>query len=284
MPVDDLYALCAPGTKVTDEMTDVGNGATLRLIQFLSDKEKSMKNPAVVFVAGWITRIESWKDVLLEMTREFNVYYIETREKISSNLSGKTRFDVSSIGDDIVRIIGMLGLKKDSYVLFGSSLGATVILDCCRYIRERPSALVLIAPNAEFRMPLVWKIIITFFYPPFYFMLKPAIKWYLKHFRLNVNKDLAQYTKYCKALDSADPFKLKPAARAFSKYQIWGILREVMIPVLIIGGSHDKLHEPENLKRMVRELPDARYLDLETNARTHSGEVVKHLKQFIRSV
>ena len=68
---------------------------------------------------------------------------------------------------------------------------------------------------------------------------------------------------------------------AFSKYKIWPVLPAVDVPVLIIGGSHDKLHEPENLRRMVRNLPQAVYIDLETNTRTHSAEVVKVMVRFV---
>ena len=37
------------------------------------------------------------------------------------------------------------------------------------------------------------------------------VKWYLGKFRLDLENDMAQYEKYCNALDAADPRKLKPA-------------------------------------------------------------------------
>lgn len=276
---ENLKIFCAPGTSIRDEMIEISESVQLRLITF-HPKEKT-ENPPVLFVAGWVSRIEAWQNVLLEMTKEFIVYYIETREKISSRLSQKTRFDVDLIGDDIVKCVDILNLKKDNYLLFGSSLGATVILDCYSRLSVDPCCLVLIGPNAEFRMPLIWKIIIILFYPPFYSFLKPFIKWHLKYFRLNIKTDLAQYQKYCRALDGADPAKLKPAALSFSTYQIWDKLPGVNVPVLIFGGSHDKLHEPENLRRMISMLPNAHYVDMETNARTHSKEVVVLLKKFV---
>jgi pimeloyl-ACP methyl ester carboxylesterase len=264
---------------IVDGYQDISSDVSLRLITFTP--AGNLNRPAVVFVAGWVSQIEGWKQVLTEMTHEFSVYYIETREKVSSKLGGNPRFDVRTIGDDLVRLVQRLRLKDRRYIMFGSSLGATVILDCYNRLESKPSHLVLIAPNAEFRMPLIWKMIIILFYPPLYFLIKPWVKWYLKVFRMNVKKDTAQYEKYCRALDGADPRKLKPAALAFSNYKIWPVLQGIDVPVLICGGSHDKLHEPENLKQMVENLNHAEYIDLETNTRTHSEEVVREMIRFI---
>ncbi len=278
LPEENISDYGHPDCRVTEERVALNGEVELRLIRF----EPSVKSghPSVLFVPGWVSRMESWQHVLREMSRDFEVFYIETREKITSKVPQKAGFDVQTIGDDLVRLIQMLGLKAQNYLMFGSSLGATVILDCYARLTEKPGGLVLVAPNAEFRMPFVWKIIIRGFYPPLYFLLKPWIKWYLRIFRLNVKKDRAQYEKYCRALDGADPYKLKSAALAFSKYKVWSSLRWVDCPVLVIGGSHDKLHEPENLKRMAEELPRAEYMDMETNARTHTAEIVGILRRF----
>ncbi|MBN2103606.1 alpha/beta hydrolase [bacterium] len=276
----NLKKFCAPGCEIHDEQIALSNGVSLTMMTFLPSRRQGF--PAVVFVAGWVSRIEGWEHVLRDMTRDFPVYYIETREKISSRVPRGAKFDVYAIGDDIVQAVDQLDLQDNQYLLFGSSLGATVIMDCYARLKTKPCCLALVAPNAEFRIPFLWKVIIALFYPPFYFLLKPWIKWHLKYFRLNVKKDWAQYEKYCRTLDCADPKKLKSAAQAFSKYRIWEALKTIDAPVLLIGGSHDKLHEPENLKRMTEKLAIIKYVDLETNARTHSAEVVEAIREFIR--
>jgi pimeloyl-ACP methyl ester carboxylesterase len=237
----------------------------------------------VVFVPGWITQIEAWKIVLREMTRDFTVHYVETREKASSIAPPQTGYSVEDIAGDIPAVIRELGLK-DGYVLFGSSLGATVILDACRLLKSDPKCLVLIGPNAEFRMPFWGRLMVRCVTPGIYAIIKPAVKWYLKHFRLNVKCDPAQYQKYAGAMDAADPAKLKKAAAAFSRYRVWDRLASVKVPALVIGGSKDKLHDPTNLIRMVRMLPNAACLDLETNRRTHTAVVVEAMRHFIDSI
>jgi len=275
----DIQTFCAPGARASECMMEVSGGNRLRVVTFEPAKDSGF--PAIVFVPGWISQLEGWRDVLVEMTRQFRVYLIETREKISSEMDQHAVYSVETIGDDIVHLIRDMGFKDGSYLLFGSSLGATVIMDCYHRIPRKPGCIAVVAPNAVFHVPGYWKVIIHLFYPRLYLMLKPALKWYLKHFRLNVQADYAQYAKYCRALDAADPFKLKKAAMKFWSYEIWDQLDTIDCPALVIGASEDKLHEPENLKRMVEMLPNATYVDMGTNKNTHTASVVNVLKQFL---
>jgi pimeloyl-ACP methyl ester carboxylesterase len=277
--MENIQEYCAEGCTWREEMKAVSERVSLRTITF--EPANPPSNPPVVFVAGWITLMAAWKDVLREMTRDFTVYYIETREKISSKVTGKEPYTVEALGRDLDGMIAMLGLNDGRYVLFGSSLGATVVLDCVRFLRKQPKCLVVVGPNAEFRVPWWGRIIIVLFYPPTYSLLKGFIKWYLRNFRLDVNSDLAQYEKYCNNLDAADPWKLKKAAWAFSFYTVWSLLPAIRLPVLLVTASKDKLHEPENLKKMAALIPNCTVLDFETNRGTHSGEMVQGMREYL---
>lgn len=275
----DWSEYCAPGATVKEETVAVSDRVSLRIFHFLPAQEKG--NPPVVFVAGWISMMRGWQVVLREMTKDFEIFYIETREKISSRVSGKEKFGVAEIGRDIVELISRLGLPEAGYVLLGSSLGGTVILDCWHLLKPKPRCLALIGPNAVFRVPKLWMGVVYCFYPGFYAVLKPVIKWYLRTFRMDIESDYAQYEKYCNALDSADPWKLKKAVIPFSKYRVWDRLPGIDCPSLIVGASRDKLHEPENLHKMVSMMPKAEYLDLETNQGTHSEKMVVELRKYL---
>jgi pimeloyl-ACP methyl ester carboxylesterase len=275
----DFTEYCAPGASCKEEMISVSGGVSLRVIRFTPARKGI--HPHVVFVPGWISLMRGWQVVLREMTKDFEITYIETREKISSRAHGNTKFGVKDIGDDIVRIISGLGLVEKGYVLMGSSLGATVILDCFKSLAPKPLCLVLVGPNAVFRVPRTWIAFIHIFYPGFYLLLKPVIKWYLRTFRMDVHADYAQYQKYCSALDAADPWKLKKAVIPFSRYQVWDLLPSIDAPTLIFGASRDKLHEPENLKKMVSLMPRAVYVDMETNQGTHSESMVSELRKYL---
>ena len=83
----DFNEYCAPGTTFTEERISITEQVALRVINFSGPMEK--KGPDLVFVAGWVSLIEGWKEILLEMTKDFRVIYIETREKISSQIRGR---------------------------------------------------------------------------------------------------------------------------------------------------------------------------------------------------
>jgi pimeloyl-ACP methyl ester carboxylesterase len=277
----DYSEYCAPETRWEETYIEVTKGVSLRTV-FFSPVEVNKSLPAVVFVAGWISHISSWQRVLRQMTRTYRVVYVETREKISSRVTGKAEFGVEAIGQDLIRLIPLLDLKDKPYILVGSSLGATAILEACRRHNLKPLGLILVGPNAVFRVPWLGKVVIILLYPGLYLLFKPFVKWYLRTFRMDVESDRAQYEKYCRALDAADPWKLKRAIRLLWSYQVWDYLEEIGLPALIFGASKDSLHEPDNLKRMATIMPKAEYVDLETNHRTHGPEMVDAFQNFVR--
>jgi len=276
---EDYGDFCAEGASWKEEVVRVSDSVALKAVTF--EPPKPSGRPPVVFVPGWITLIAAWREVLREMTRDFTVHYVETREKITSVVTAKEPYTVEALGKDIVSYISGLGLKDGQYVLFGSSLGATVVLDCIRFLGEKPACIVLVGPNAEFRVPWWGMVIISLFYPPTYSIVKPFVKWYLRNFRLNVESDLAQYQKYCNNLDAADPWKLKKAAWEFSSYTVWDLLPKIDLPVLLVSASKDKLHEPENLRKMAEMIPRCTVIDFETNKGTHSAEMVATMRKYI---
>jgi pimeloyl-ACP methyl ester carboxylesterase len=273
----DFFMYCAPGIRIKEEWVEVSPSVSLRVLVF-SPAEKS-GNPDIVFVPGWISLPDAWTEVLRVLTKNFVVYYLETREKITSKIRAREEFSVEAIGKDIASVVKHYKLK--GYILLGSSLGATAVLDCCRFLSHPPLCLVLIGPNAEFRVPTLGMCLIRISHPRLYFIIKPIVKWYLRTFRLDVATDREQYEKYCRSLDGADPWKLKKAVIAFSRYSVWSALGDISYPVLVIGASKDILHEPENLKGIVKGLKNSTYRDMETNKRTHSPAMVGELREYI---
>jgi len=273
---------CHPASQIDVEMVKTAEDVSLQVITFTPQTPNN--NPAVIFVAGWVSLIQGWGKVLKELTKDFKVYYVETREKKSSEASKTAKMDVDSIGRDITQLVTYFNLNDEEFIMLGSSLGATSIIDGYQHLKKHPRAIVLIGPNGIFKIPRYGRVLIKLFYPPLYIWFKPYLKWYLKTFRLNVSKDYAQYEKYCNALDAADPWKLKKAAGTLSNYAIWPLLEKIDCPTLLIGASHDKLHEPGNLKHFVELLPDVTLLDMGTNEGTHSAEMVVELRKYLSSL
>lgn len=278
----DYTNYCADGVSWKEEYVAVSSRVSLRVITF--SPPQPTNQPTVLFVAGWISLMKGWKAVLHEITKDFKVIYVETREKISSQVSGTKDFSVEAIATDIVKLVDVFELKKNKYIIFGSSLGGTAILESYQQINPKPLCFTLLGPNAEYRAPWWWILIIHLFWTKLYIVLKPFVKWYLRKFRLDIEADRAQYEKYCNALDAADPKKLKPGALALAKYKVWDILGDIDLPVLIIGASKDLLHEPQNLIQMDKMLPRSTFLDMETNTLAHGPELVIEIRKYLESL
>ncbi|MFH1852441.1 MAG: alpha/beta hydrolase [Candidatus Neomarinimicrobiota bacterium] len=278
-PALDLTEYCAPGCHILEEMLAISDRVSLRVITFTPPVKTT--NPPVLFIPGWISRLDSWVHALREMTRDHKVYYVDSREKVTSVVSGRVEYGVAAIARDIVRLVDRFGLTADNYLLFGSSLGATAILESCRDLNQRPLALILVGPNAVFHSPWWGGLLIRIFPPRLYLIMKPFLKWYLRNFRVDAQADPVQYQKYCANLDDADPYKLKQAARELIKYEIWDTLPGVTLPVLIFGAESDKLHDPGNIAKMIPLLSRCSYIDMGTNTRTHSGDMVVEMRKFL---
>ena len=277
-----LAEVCAPGTLIQEDLIPVTDNVRLKVTTFTPPEPRN--RPAVLFVSGWISVITSWQHALQDMTKDFTIHYVETREKTSAQVKGNVDYGVESIGRDLVALVKHFRLEPGNYILFGSSLGATAMLDCYRFLDVKPLCLVLVGVNAEFRAPRAALALVRLYPPAIYLAIKPLIKWYLKTFRVSREGGAAQAAKYAQNLDLAEPYRLKKAMLALANYQVWDRLPEITAPALVVGASEDLLHDPDNIRTIVSQLDNCTYLDLETNERTHSAEVVEELRRFLTTL
>lgn len=279
----DYSEYTAKGSSVKEYYAAVSDGVSLKIIDFVP-KADNPRAPVVLFVAGWISLISGWKGVLKKLTPEFRTLYLETREKISSRLPGGARVGFSTLrmAEDIADIVEKAIPRNRPFVLAGSSLGATAILEHGTMEKRKPLCTILISPIPEFRFPAVLGSIIPALHPSWYLAIKPLVKWYLKNFRLDKEKEPEQVKKYENTLDAADPYKLKPSAIAVRNYSIWDKLPGIKTPSLIIGASSDTLHGTDYLSRMLSLMPHSCYRELESNKETHSEICGELIAEFLK--
>ena len=78
-----------------------------------------------------------------------------------------------------------------------------------------------------------------------------------------------------KSLDNADPHKLRNTILDVAGYEVWNNLNFIDCRTLVVGTSKDGLHIKHEVEKMTKMLKNAKYHDMETNLRTHSGEMGK---------
>lgn len=86
------------------------------------------------------------------------------------------------------------------------------------------------------------------------------------------------------SLDNADPKKLKKAILGIAGYEVWDKLKFIDCPVLVVGTSKDGLHKKYETTRMINSIKNCKFIDLETNLRTHSAEMGMIVKEYIKNL
>ena len=117
--MENYHHYCYPGTHCSEQMVQINEFASLRVIHF--EPVAISPYPPLVMVVGLATVIESFQGIIGGLTRDFEVYYVETREKSSSRLLGKVKFDMETVAFDILSVLRFLELPFKKYILFGYS-------------------------------------------------------------------------------------------------------------------------------------------------------------------
>jgi pimeloyl-ACP methyl ester carboxylesterase len=276
--IDDLSEFHAPGARPYDRMVPLPNGVSLRIVTFTP--ETPGQPCPVVLAPGLVSVMATFRNLLVELTKDFVVHYLETRDKSSSVVGPGAAFDVGAVGSDIVEAVSHLGLEDRKYVLFGASLSATAMIDRAADFRPAPLCLVLLEPNAVFDYP-PWSLPVIRIGAPLYRVIKPVAKWYLRTFRVNTAEDYEMYRINCRALDAADPYKLRDTVLAISPYRIWDRLASVRTPALIVSASKDTFHRHDDIVRIVAAIEKSTPCDLEKHTRIHSPELVDRVRRYI---
>ncbi len=279
---EDFSEYTSSTCTVREYQVEVSDGVKLRIIDFDPGAKKNM--PIMLFVAGWISLIDGWKGFLQEITPKMRTLYYETREKKTSQIPRNVRveYTMERLRKDLGEVIAATIPPKQPFVLAGSSLGASAIIE---YLIEPdgplPECAILIGPNAEFRFPRFLTPIVMTIHPALYSLAKPIVKWYLRTFRVDVKHAPEQMRKYERTLDNADPYKLKANALALMKYSAWDRLDRITTPCLVVGAKTDTLHGAEALQRMIRLMENAEYLEMESNTATHGKEAGKRILEYV---
>jgi pimeloyl-ACP methyl ester carboxylesterase len=267
----ELLACTTSDVTVTEDYVNVSDGVSLKIIDFTPAGDGT-EQPMIIFIAGLVSLISGWQNVLKQLTPRYRTIYIETREKKSALLpKDKTvDFSINRMTQDIAEFLQQRVSPERPFCFVGSSLGSTIILDYLSQDSRQSFDTFAIAPNCEFRVPL-WFLLALWLLPPFFYpVIKSALKWYLRNFRLDKYREPEQVKKYEGTIDEAEPQRLKACALAIKDYTLWDKLPNIKAPVFVIGARTDILHEVDEIERMVSLMPSARLEIMESNRETHS--------------
>jgi pimeloyl-ACP methyl ester carboxylesterase len=265
-------------------LIDVDDGVSVRVLHWRP--EGRLERPTVMFVAGWISILDGWLEVLREMAPTREVVYVETREKSTARWGRRMTADdfrPPRLADDI-RAAWRAFDVVDGSVLFGSSLGANAILEALKGDASVPAgAAFCICPNVRFPIPW-WGHGVLRIPPSAYRMALAPVIWYLRRYRVNARHDPAQMRRYERTLQAAEPVRLRLSARAVVGYDARPGLDTVTVPVALAYAESDTLHGGDQVRELAACIPRAETIGCESNTAMHRAEVVQVLDAFVDGV
>lgn len=256
------------------------DGTKLRILMSKADKNK--KNGYTLFlVPGWATIVPSWDEVLLEAMKDFDIIYLETREKKSSLLSPKAKFDLGRMSEDIKNIFDSLGLEKEKVAFLASSYGVLSVGEALAKEKIDPFLSVFIGALGRFDMPPFTRYLVPVIHPLFITLLKPVWRLWIRKAK---SEDPEQAAKYYRALDEAEPKRWMKAARQVCFPWFWYLYEMIDNRVLLVGMEEDKMHMIEETDRIAELLNNCNYIDMKTNKNTHSSGMVEIIREEINGM
>jgi pimeloyl-ACP methyl ester carboxylesterase len=265
----------------SSEMISVAPDVRLRFMRW-TPTATTHERP-IFFVAGWVSAVSGWKDLLRPLVKTRAVYYLETREKSSAEVSaGLTPddFSIPRMAADVLAAVAGLHLPVRDLVVVGSSLGATALVEAMKGGRLEPAGAFLIGPTCEFRYPPGGGAVVHL-PAASYHLLKYLIIGYLRLFRVDAKKEPEQMQRYRDTLLSAKPERIKLSAMAAQRYLLWPGLESIGVPVGVAHAESDTLHSSQDIARLLTALPHARDIPCPSNKYMHSAALLPEVERFL---
>ncbi|MCE7738916.1 MAG: hypothetical protein KAU62_07970 [Candidatus Heimdallarchaeota archaeon] len=265
-----------------EQYVKVSDGSEIRILTTKALKGE-VNGYTLLLIPGWGTVVPGWEEVLMEAINDFDILYIESREKMSFRPGqGKIKNDIERLALDVREIIEYLEIDQNKMVTLTSSFSTLTIANLLGSKKIKPALSVLIGPVFQFNMPSATRYV-THIVPLFLVsMTKPIWRWWVKKFK---SEDPVQAAKYIRSLDEADFKKWKAVAKRVCFTKVWDLYRQIEDNyVVVIGMETDKMHTIKQSKDITAAIPNAEYIDMGTNRATHSAEMIKVIRELMKKI
>jgi hypothetical protein len=264
--------------KLAEEIfVKVSDGSELRILRSKA-QEKPNTGFTFLLIPGWNTVVPGWDEVLLDAMKDFDLVYLETREKGSSRLNKKTKQNPDRFSSDVKEIIEKLEIDQNKLIIFTSSFGVFFVADGLATKKFDAVLTFFLGPSWKFNMPPTTRYIMHVL-PNFMLdVTKPIWRWWIKKRK---SEDPEQAAKYLRALEEADAAKWRAVASKFAFADFGDAYKKIESKVIIVGMEKDKMHKAEEAKNISERLKDASYIDMGTNKVTHSAPMVDKVRELI---
>jgi len=206
--------------------------------------------------------LESWDDVVPRFTESHRVLRYDTR---GAGLSQKVRGELSvdTMADDIAALLDALGIAG-KVALAAVALGGAIALHFAARYPERTSAVVVGSPAtgvaAERRTAALERVAKIEAVGMTFAVTDAMQNGYVPELRA----DLAHFERYRARWLGNDPASYATIWRMLASLDMQDELTRLRCPVLVIGGSLDRVRSPALAKTTADAIPGARYIEIPT--------------------
>jgi pimeloyl-ACP methyl ester carboxylesterase len=264
MTAADIQAQAFWQSGAGEEVMVPVDGAELRVFHFVS-RDPAARRP-VVLVPGYGATPEGFQDFYAALRDKAELFYLETREKSSSRITGRhTDMSVSRSARDIQQVLTFLGLAGSrDFVLVAPCWGASIILHgLIEGCLDAPTVL-LADPMHTLWFP---KWILRYVSPVLPALVLLALRPFVARSMLGDMQEPAQKLRAYSFVYGADPWKWKKAAEAARDFELFGRLSGIGREVFVLNGTNDKIHDQRHYPRIAMEMPRGRFISMQTNER-----------------
>jgi len=261
------------------ELIPLSDGSQIRTLKTEAPEETS-ENFTLVLVAGWVSIVLGWDDFLMEAKDFFNILYIETREKATSIVPKKGKFDLERYALDIKEALEYHQLKEKDTIMFASSFGAILVALMLKKLGINPYLSILVGPIERISLPLALKLAFIILPSRMFNLFKPIGFWWVRKFK---TEDEFQAARYIRAISDSEPIKWKNTIRHVAFAKFWDFYEGLENNILVIDESEDPLHDTVITKKIASLMPNSRIIDIKTNRSAHSSPMIKIIRKTIIS-
>ena len=206
--------------------------------------------------------LESWDDVVPRLSATRRVLRYDTR---GAGMSQKVRGElgIDTMADDIAALLDNIGIAG-KVALAGIAVGGAIALHFAARYPERASAVAVgspatgIAPDRRAAaLERVAKVEAT----GMAFAVEDSMR---NGYAPELRVDIARFERFRARWLGNDPLSYATIWRMLASTDMQGELTSLRCPVLVIGGSLDRVRPPPSAEAVAKAIPGARYIELRT--------------------
>ncbi|MCG3223113.1 MAG: hypothetical protein H7647_01515, partial [Candidatus Heimdallarchaeota archaeon] len=260
------------------EFVPLSDGSQIRTL-YTETPEETSTNFTLVLVAGWVSIVLGWDDLLMEAKELFNILYVESREKATSIVPKKGKFDLDRYALDIKEAIEYHQLNEKETIILSTSFGATLVALMLKNSEINPYLSILIGPIERIILPLAIKLALLILPSWMFNLIKPIGYWWVRKYK---TEDGYQAARYIRAIRDSDPRKWKNTIRHVAFVKFWDYYEGLENNILVIDESEDPLHDTETTIKIASLMPNSRLIDIKTNRAAHSSPMIEIMRKEIK--